>query len=172
MFSPKAKVGSTKYGSKGLYTTDSFANTGLSLIWCQYLVEAANHSLSKETWSSYSTVRRHLEKCQNDLQIRFSFPMSADQTLVFTAWLCKRGLKGNTINSYLSGLRTIHLTKGIDQPALRPAVVTAVIKGCCHLDTIKRRLQNKPRQLPVTMNVLKLLKASLNNWDQLEELTF
>ena len=141
VFSPMAKRGTTKYGPHGMYHADSFANTGLSLTWCNYLAEAANHSLSKQTWSSYATVRRHLERCQKDMSIGFSFPMNSNQILIFTAWLCKRGLKGDTINYYLSGLRTIHLTKGIDQPALRPAVVAAVIQGKYHLDTIKKEAQ-------------------------------
>ena len=128
---------------------------------CKQLVEAANHSLSKNTWSSYSTVRKHLKSCQNDLDIRFSFLMSTNQVLVFTAWLCNRGLAATTINSYLSGLRTIHLTKGIDQPALRPAIISAVIQGRNHLDTIKRRLTAKPVRLPITVNVFETAEGYL-----------
>ena len=92
--------------------------------------------------------------------------MSTNQVLVFIAWLIKRGLEGTTINSYVSGLRTIHLTKGIDNPALRPAIVSAIIDGRSHIDTIRNRLVKKPKRLPVTLAVLKLLRATLNKWSE------
>ena len=91
--------------------------------------------------------------------------MTSDQVLVFIAWLIKRNLAGKTINSYLSGLRTIHLTKGVDSPALRPPIVNAILEGRAHIDSIRSRLNGKAQRLPVTPSVLKLLQACLNNSD-------
>ena len=59
IFNPKAQVGSTKYGAAGMYTASRFSKAGISLTLRQQLAEAANHSLAKDTWSCYSTVRRH-----------------------------------------------------------------------------------------------------------------
>ena len=165
-----AKVGSTKYGPNGLYSESSFHKTGLSLAWCQYLANVANFSLSKSTWSSYKTVQNHLATCQRDFSIRFSFPMSSDQVLIFISWLMKRGLEASSINSYISGLRTIHLTKGIDLPALRPPIISAVIEGRAHIGTIRRRLENKPLRMPVTLSVLKLIKAMINKWEENDQM--
>ena len=143
-YCPVAKVGSSKYGPNGLYIGKSFEWTGLSFMLCEQLANAANYSLSKSTWSSYKTVRGHLERCQNDLSVKFSFPMTTNQVLCFVSWLMKRGLEAKTINAYLSGLRTIHLIKGIDETTLRPAIVAAILEGKAHIDTMKKRLSNKP----------------------------
>ena len=35
-----------------------------------------------------------------------------------------------------------------------PPVVKAVIEGKCHMDTIRRRLNMKPKRMPVTLAVL------------------
>ena len=92
--------------------------------------------------------------------------MNTNQVVCFVAWLLRRGLKSSTINAYLSGLRTIHLAKGFDQPALRPNIVNSIIEGKAHIETIKRRLNSQPPRLPVTIKVLKLLKATLNKWNE------
>ena len=92
--------------------------------------------------------------------------MSNNQVLCFTAWLLKRGLCSASISAYLSGLRILHLVKGIDQPVLRPAIVAAVIEGKSHIETLRTRLGNKAKRLPVTLKVLKLLKATINEWNQ------
>ena len=96
--------------------------------------------------------------------------MASDNIIVFVSWLVKRGLSANTINTYISGLRTIHLTQGIDQPALRPPIVTAIIEGKSHIDTVKARLRSKPKRIPVTLNVLRLLKATINSWEETDQM--
>ena len=149
-----------------MFTVASFAGTGLSLTLTQHLVEAANYSKSRGTWSSYGTVKKHLVNCQKELEIKFSFPMSSNQVLVFLAWLIRRNLKASTMNSYISALRTIHLSKGLDSQALRPPIVAAILEGRAHIDTMRMRLENKAPRLPVTPSVLRLLKACLNNWDK------
>ena len=134
------------------------------------MARSANYSLAKDTWSSYRTVKRHMERCQRDLNIKFSFPMEANQTLCFIAWLLNRKIKSCTIRCYLSGLRTIHLTKGLDQPALRPPIINSILDGRAHIDTIRKRLENKPVRLPVTVAVLKLLRSTLNDWQESEQM--
>ena len=59
--------------------------------------------------------------------------MTTNQVLSFISWFMKRGLEAKTINAYLSGLRMIHLTKGIDEPTLRPAIVSAILEGKAHM---------------------------------------
>ena len=137
---------------------------------CYQLANAANHSLSRSTWSMYKTVKTHLERCQIDLNVRFSFPMSNNQVLCFIAWLLKRNLSATTINSYISGLRTIHLVKGLDNQALRQPIVTAIIEGKAHLDIVKNRLQKKSVRMPITINLLKLIKATINAWEESDKL--
>ena len=104
---PRAKIGSSKYGKKGLYTRDSFQKTGLSWQLCEQLAFCANHSLSQSTWSAYKTVKGHMEKCQYQMNIRFNFPMSNDHVICFISWLLKRGLKAKTIDTYIRSINNI-----------------------------------------------------------------
>ena len=165
-FGPVAKTGTSKYGPNGLFTKESFKNTGLSMGLCEQMAKVANYSLSKSTWSSYRTVKRQLENCQKDLNIKFYFPMSSSHIVVFVAWLVSKGLTAATIKSYISGVRTIHLSQGVDEAALRPPIVNSIIDGKAHVDTIISRLKMKPRRLPVTLNLLKLIKAKINAWEE------
>ena len=96
--------------------------------------------------------------------------MTTNQVLCFVSWLMKRGLEAKTINAYLSGLRTIHLIKGIDETTLRPAIVAAILEGKAHIDTMRKRLSNKPARVPITLNVLKLLKAAINRWETCDQM--
>ena len=169
-FCPKPKVGTTKYGPTGLFNPSSFESTGLSHGMCEQMANIANYSLAKSTWSSYRTAQKHLISCQKELNIKFHFPMSSDNVLAFVSWLIRRGLSAKSINAYISGIRTIHLTKGIDQPALRPPIVNSIIEGKSHIDTVKARLRVKPKRMPVTLKVLKLLKAKINLWDESDQM--
>ena len=157
-----AKVGDTKYGPKGLYTKASFQNYRLPENLRKALAEAANYSLAKGTWCSYRAVVNILEKFQNELKLRFRLPMNTASVLTFIGWLIKRKLKASTINSYISGLRQVHLAKIYDEPSLRPAIVSSVIEGRSHIDKVKERLGGRCIRLPVTLNIMKLIKATLN----------
>ena len=55
-------------------------------------------------------------------------------TLNFIGFLLKRGLKGDTIASYMSSVRTVHIYKGYSCPALKDDVVEAVIGGAKNRD--------------------------------------
>ena len=64
----------------------------------------------------------------------------------------------------------IHLTQGLDIPALRPPIISSILEGKSHIETVTARLKNKPKRLPVTLNLLKLLKAKINNWDETDQM--
>ena len=160
--SPKAIAGSTKYGDNGLYTAESFAGKGLPRGLEKALANMANHSLAKNTWSTYKTAYKHIETCSEDTGRSISFPMSSEDVLLFTGWLLSvREVKASTAESYLSALRQIHLIKGLVVPALRPDIVKTILTGAKHVDTIRDRLQNKPKRIPVTVDMLKMIKLEL-----------
>ena len=96
--------------------------------------------------------------------------MTSDQIVIFVSWLIKRKLSAATINSYMSGLRMIHLTQGIDIPALRHPIINSIPEGKAHIETVKARLKNKPKRLPITLNLLKLIKAKINIWEESDQM--
>lgn len=134
------------------------------------LANLLNHSLTAGTWSSYRTVGNQLEKCQISTGVQMVFPLDTRRVLVFVHWLFHtRKVTASTVNSYLSGLRYLHILKGIEIPVLRPPIVEGLIKGKHNLETIENRQLGKPKRAPVTLNVMKLLKIEIKNWDESRE---
>jgi hypothetical protein len=65
-----------------------------------------------------------LMKCQKETGISMHLPLDTPQTLTFIDWLATaRSLKFATINSYLAGIRQLHITRGLDCPELRTDLV-------------------------------------------------
>ena len=54
-------------------------------------------------------------------------PFSNADILNFIGFLLRRGLKGETIQSYMSSVRKMHIYNGYSCPALKDKVVEAVV---------------------------------------------
>ncbi len=161
--------GVTKYGSIGLFSTNSFPGA-LDLKWKEYLAVIANHSLSKSTWSTYSTAGRMLKKCQDETNFSMNLPLDQEKILIFVTWLLARKLTAKTINAYLSGLRQVHLAQGIPIPILRPSLIQQLLTGATNMDHIRSRLKQKPVRLPVTPTSMKLFKLDLKESSMTREM--
>ena len=87
--------------------------------------------------------------------------MTQKQILTFIAFMLEcRKVKSTTVSKTLSAIRTLHLIEGVDLPQLRCDRVKSILKGQANWDEeIKRNSRNV--RLPVTLNVLKLLKVQL-----------
>ena len=130
------------------------------------IAELLNYSLAAGTWSSYKTVGNLLEKCQADTATNMEFPLTTRSIIIFVHWLFEiRKVTSSTANTYLSGLRYLHLVKGVDIPVLRPALIEQLIKGKKNLENIEKRQNQKPVRAPITLTSMKLLKIGIKNWD-------
>lgn len=157
---PSAIYGATKYGPAGLFSPDSFHQLSTDPELCHLLSNLANHSLSKSTWSTYRTAYKMLLKCFNN---NINFPLTQPSIIIFVGWLSSRGLSVSTINSYLAGIRQVHLTLGHDIPQLRSAMVTQILTGKKNLEAVKPT--SKPVRIPVTPTMLRFLKTAINKDD-------
>ena len=166
---PVAKPGSTKYGTTGLYTENSFKNLAVSTRWKKALAETANFALAKKSWSSYTTAAKMLQKCAADVGETMDYPLKEGNVLTFIAWMINRELSASTMESYLAGIRQVHLINGVALPILRTPLVKQLLEGQKHIDALARRLNKKPVRLPVTPNVLKLLKLEIFKSDLTRE---
>ncbi len=105
-----------------------------------------------------------LKKCSADSKIDMSLPLTQKQVLIFVDWLARVwGLKGTTINSYLAGLRQLHIVTGLPAPDLRSDLVKLVLKGITNLDGITKRQKNWEGRLPMTVNAMLLFKSLIRN---------
>ena len=92
-----------------------------------------------------------------------TFPLSQLSVIIFIGWLDNRGLAMSTINSYLAGLRLIHLTLGHDIPHLRSDIVNQILAGKKNLDAVKP--SPKPVRIPITPTMLRVLKHAISKDD-------
>jgi len=82
------------------------------------------------------------------------FPLSTRSIIIFVHWLFEtRKVTASTANTYLSGLRYLHLVKGVDIPVLRPVIIEQLIKGKRNLENIEKRQNQKPGRAPITLTV-------------------
>jgi len=58
-----------------------------------------------------------------------TLPLDDNKVLIYVAWLFSRGLQRRTVSTYLSGLRQVHLAKGIPILSLRPDLVKPRVKN-------------------------------------------
>ena len=123
-----------------------------------------NNSKANSTWSTYRTAERLVLLCQKQEKIKFDWPMQTDDTLVFIYWLIeKRGVKVSSVNSYLAGVRQLHINKGMDPPKIRTELVKQTLKGRLNIER-QTSTMDKTR-LPMTMALMDLLKERTRLWD-------
>ena len=131
------------------------------------LINAANHSLAKSTWSSYKTAERHILRLEKSTGIKLRLPFGTSETLLYIGWLKnERNVSAGTIEKYLGGIRLLHLKEGYNVPALRPDIVKSVLVGLEQKENVEKRLKGKSERIAVTNSVLKLIKHELRkkNW--------
>ena len=166
-FTPNRTKGSSKYGKGGNCTAGTFEKFNLTEGRKTFLSEIMNHSLSKSTWSTYKTAERMLLTCRKEEKRRMELPLTEEDIVIFISWLIeKRNLKSTTINGYLSGLKQLHVTKGMEPPIIRTSIVTSLLKGKTNMDNIHTRKEEGPRRLPMTMTMMRLLKETIREWEE------
>jgi len=130
------------------------------------LAEWGNYGVANSTWSTYKTSERLLMMCQRHCKKKFEFPMTTENVLLFIHWLIEiRGVKEGTVNSYLSGVRQLHILKGLGAPNLRPDIVKLILKGRKNKDKAEKR-DTGDRRVPMTVELMKILKEKIRTWNQ------
>lgn len=165
-FTPTAKKGSGKYGRNGKCSAMLFSNFKLSEATVKVLSEVGDYGLAKSTWSTYSTAERMLALCGKQRKREMRMPLSEDDLLEFVGWLTgERNLKAGTINSYLSGIRQLHILKGMEPPLLRTNLMKFLLKAKKNMDELTARQKSGGKRLPITISVMKLLKEKIRRWE-------
>jgi integrase len=165
MFTPTAKKGSTKYGPGKRIPTCMLAEYNISEKSMKALVDMGSHSLAKSTWSTYGTAERMLGKCRKEIKKKMELPLTKEDVLEFVGWLAsERNVKAGTINSYLAGIRQMHILKGMEPPVIRTNLLKFLLQGQKNKDNIRARAEDNIKRLPMTMTVMRLLKEEIRRW--------
>lgn len=163
-FQPTPLAGSTKYGNreKGL----DLSSLNLAPDVQESLQNIGNHGITQQTWSTYKTAERLLLKCCKERGIAYQLPTSQETILTFIHWLATvRKVKAGTINTYLAGIRQLHIAKGIPPPPIKTELVNLITKGKHNIDNRQARVDQKHSRQPFTVEKMRILKQRLRSWE-------
>ena len=105
-----------------------------------------------------------LAKCCKEKDIKRELPISESTAITFILWLANdRQVKASTINSYLSGVRQLHIMKALEPPKIRTDLVNLVLRGKNNKDNAAKSSSGTQERQPVTPDILLLIKARLKS---------
>ena len=121
-----------------------------------------SYGLAKGTWSSYKTAERLLGQCCDEKGVDRELPLEEGTVLSFIHWLAfKRGAKASTINTYLSGIRQLHVERGLPTDSIRTDRVKTILKGLKNKNLADDRRGGVQKRKPITTDILSTLKGNL-----------
>ena len=130
------------------------------------LDELYSYGLAKGTWSSYKTAERLLIQCCEEKDIEKKLPLEENTVLAFVHWLAfRRGSKASTIDTYLSGIRQLHVERGLPTDNIRTERVKTILKGLKNKNLAEDRKEGVEKRKPITTDILLVLKGKLAEAD-------
>ena len=128
------------------------------------LDELYSYGLAKGTWSSYKTAERL--QCCEEKDIEKKLPLEENTVLAFVHWLAfRRGSKASTIDTYLSGIRQLHVERGLPTDNIRTDRVKTILKGLKNKNLAEDRKEGVEKRKPITTDILLVLKGKLAEAD-------
>ena len=118
-----------KYTEQGLFNRKVFENFDLPNDICDILKKTANMAIAEETKKKYKTALNNVQRCETETKESLNFPWGQRNTLLFTGWCIKRGLKTQSIRSYLSGISKLHLALGFEQLDTSTPLMKEIFNG-------------------------------------------
>ena len=149
-----------KYSTQGMFGDAVFNRLNLPKEIKDILTSTANMAISSETKKKYSTALNNVEKCEQELQEKLSFPWDNRSTLIFIGWCIKRDLKTQSIRGYLSGISKVHLALGYNQLDTSTPIMKEIFNGHSNKHAQSNDSKRSKRQ-PCTLKMLKLLKNEI-----------
>ena len=126
--------------------------------WISRLKKMFSASLAKNTWLKYKSVLKLYEKFSDEQGLGENWPDSEEKFLSFSLWcLENRSLSADSLNGYLSALRTMSTIAGLDAPVSSRAQ-KLLLRGAKNSESKKRRNSD-----PFTFEALKTARKSLQS---------
>ena len=163
-----------KFSERGLVKPEALLSKIRNARTAEALSKKANFGLSANTHESYKTAINHIRRCEEETLVDMSLPFDEKKTLEFLGWMEARGLKSRSMSTYISGVRAYHIASGYKDPFMRDPMVKLILKGQDNWDKIQAKLEGKNGKLPITKNMMKLMKQNLIkvNWPICEKRLF
>ena len=124
--------------------------------------EFIHASLSRATWSSYSSAMNSFRKFEKETRSSHSWPLELGIIRAYTTFSLSSGrLSPSTVSSYLAGLRYLHIIRGFSVPSfLQDEHIKLIIKGAKNINS-PSSLANRRRH--VSIPILRILQEEINN---------
>ena len=153
-FVPRA-IQAGKYGPGGEYTEVVLEGYDIPMELREVLVGSLNASLSKRTWSSYSTAYRSFVKALGEYDIPAPSVITVRHLLIFVGWMLATGKAASTARTYISGVRKVAEARGVKFEEADINLVMAAIKGKANVEV------QKPFRQLMTVQMMIALKKKL-----------
>jgi hypothetical protein len=159
-------LGSSKYRQTGGISANSLASLELPEEVRASIADLGNLGVASGTWRSYTAGQKLLDSCEKETGHNVPLPLSETDILFFIDWLHRiRKLSSGTIRCYLSGLRQLHISRGMTPPNFRTPLVKLILKGIYNREGIQKRGNKKVVRQPITLNMLLILKTLISRLD-------
>ena len=160
-----------KFNGEGLVKPEALLAKVKRKETAEALARKANYGLASSTKESYRTAINHLRRCEEEIGVDMSLPFDDNKTLEFLGWMEARGLRSRSMSTYLSGVRALHIASGFKEPFLRNPMVKLILRGQDNYDKLEDRMTGKLGKLPVTKDIMMLIKKNLikTDWSRLEK---
>ena len=133
-----------------------------------HLVDVArdmfNASLAASLSKAYESVIPHIRKLETELGRTFTWPLSEQDSNLLLVNLMSKGLKSNTVRSYLAGTRRLALAKGVPTPPNQSELPKTILKGYENLTRNPVKAVAEATHRPVSIPFLQLLGHVANSF--------
>ena len=125
--------------------------------------------VTKKVQTNYATSVRHYLAAEVELGRKFSSPPTPTEMVFLTTFLLGRGLKMDTVRSYLSAIRFYLLSQGIASPPRLPPLAEQLISGKAKADRNPNLVATKRQRRAITIEMLSLLGNAISQRDDWSE---
>ena len=123
-----------------------------------------NASIAEGTSKAYSSAAAHVARLEAELGRQFQWPLSAQDSNLLLVYLLSKGLKPNTVKSYLAGVRRLTLSHGVSSPPPQSDLSKSILKGYENISRNPIQAVADATHRPVSIPFLRLLGHSANKF--------
>ena len=99
-------------------------------------MEATNHSLSASSWKQYTAIWERLKKIVRETGVAFFLPLITLMVQSITGFFLVKGLRADTVRTYLSAVMAANTTRGLEAPARSENAISAALRGAKNRDCL------------------------------------
>ena len=146
----------SKYSGSGYVSYDDMVLRGVPALYAETFAKAFNGSKAMNTWKQRKSVLNLIKKCKVESGYTLTMPWDNHSLQIFVGWCMEGGLRANTINQYVSNIRTLHRDLNMTMNENCWQFLSQVIKGHGNLQ------QKLPGRIPITPDLMFHLKVGLS----------